>query len=166
MVDYSIQALPVTGGQKFECTRCAARRSNQPFALRIFANGFEQAEKRLLHARDPSGPAALNLADSTFSRLQLSFGFGISVPHWINLPRLHAASRSGVMSAHRSTGILPVGQTRVSPDYEFFSAGKMPTGPTAKMAVLLIQPALRIFLVVQRDSLLGELERVLRIEHY
>jgi hypothetical protein len=27
--------------------------------------------------------------------LQLSFGFGISVTHWISLPRLHAASRSG-----------------------------------------------------------------------
>src|SRR5205823_12963897 len=129
IVNYSIQALPVTGGQKFECPRCAARRSNQPFALRIFANGFEQAEKRLLHARNPCGATALNLADSTFSRLQLSFGFGISVPHWINLPRLHAASRSGVMSAHRSTGILPVGQTRVSPDYEFFSASKMPYRP-------------------------------------
>jgi hypothetical protein len=63
--------------------------------LRIFANGFQQAEKRLLHARDPSGAATLNFADSTFSRLQLSFGFGISVTHWINLPRLHAASRSG-----------------------------------------------------------------------
>ena len=49
----------------------------------------------MLHARDPSGAAALNLADSTFSRLQLSFGFGISVTHWINLARLHAASRSG-----------------------------------------------------------------------
>src|SRR5213078_948910 len=100
-------------------------------------------------------------------RLQLSFGFGISVTHWINLPRLHAASRSGVMSAHRSTGILPVGQTRVSPDYEFFSsAGKMPTGPTAKMAVLLIQPALRILLVVERNSLLSELECMLRVEHH
>src|SRR5207247_6607273 len=95
IVDYSIQALPVTGGQKFECTRCAARRSNQAFALRIFANSFEQAEKRLLHARDPSGAAALNLADSTFSRLQLSFGFGISVTHWINLAGLGAVSRSG-----------------------------------------------------------------------
>src|SRR2546421_4354758 len=71
------------------------------------------------------------------------------------------------MSAHRSTGILPVGQTRVSPDYEFFSsAGKVPTGPTAKMAVLLIQPALRIFLVVERNSLLSELECMLRVEHH
>src|SRR5260370_19850332 len=136
--------------------RCAARRSNQPFALRIFANGFEQAEKRLLHARDPSRSAGSNLADSAFSRLQLSFGFGISVPHWINLPRLHAASRSGVTSAHGRTGILPVPQTRVSPDYEFFSAGKMPTAPPDKMAVLLIQPALRIFFVVEHDSLLTE----------
>ena len=70
------------------------------------------------------------------------------------------------MSAHRSAGILPVGQTRVSPDYEFFSAGKMPTGPTAKMAVLLIQPALRILLVVERNSLLSELECMLRVEHH
>src|SRR4029077_5331444 len=77
----SIQALPVTGGQKFECARSAARRSDQPFALRIFANGLEQPEKRLLHARHPSGTAELNLADSTFSCLQLSFGFGISVAH-------------------------------------------------------------------------------------
>jgi hypothetical protein len=45
------------------------------------------------------------------------------------------------MSAHRSTRILPVGQAGVSPNYEFFSAGKMPTGPAAKMAVLLIEPA-------------------------
>jgi len=53
--------------------------------VRIFANGFEQAEKRLLHTRDPSGATTLNLADSTFSRLQLSFDFGISVAHWTNL---------------------------------------------------------------------------------
>ncbi len=45
------------------------RRSNQPFTLWIFANGFEQAEKRSSHARDPSGAAELKLADSTFSRL-------------------------------------------------------------------------------------------------
>src|SRR4029077_1164307 len=95
IVDYSIQALPVTSGQKFKCARSTTRCSNQPFALRIFANGFKQAEKRLLHARDTSGAAALNLADSTFSRLQLSLGFGISVAHWINLAGLGAVSRSG-----------------------------------------------------------------------
>src|SRR5262245_57821422 len=42
----------------------------------------------------------------------------------------------------------------------------MPVGPTAKMAVPLIQPALRILLVVERNSLLGELKRVLRVEHH
>src|ERR1043166_2257515 len=55
---------------------------------------------------------------------------------WINLPRLHAASRSGVIAV---SGVR---------DYEFFSAGKMPADPTAKIAVLLIQPALGILLVV------------------
>jgi hypothetical protein len=35
----------------------------------------------LLHARDPSGATARNLADSAFSGLQLSFSFGISVAH-------------------------------------------------------------------------------------
>src|SRR5437667_10331394 len=81
IVDQFVQALSIASRQKFECARSAARCSNQSFALRIFANGFEQAEKRLLHARDPCGSAALNLADSAFSRLQLSFGFRISVPH-------------------------------------------------------------------------------------
>jgi len=37
----------------------------------------------------------LNLANSAFSRLQLSFGFGISVTHWINLAGPGAVSRSG-----------------------------------------------------------------------
>ena len=41
----------------------------------------------------------------------------------------------------------------------------MPTGPTAKMAVLLLEPALRIFRVVERHCLFGELERVLRVKH-
>jgi hypothetical protein len=36
-----------------------------------------------------------------------------------------------------STGILPVWQPGVSPGLEFLSAGRMPAGPTAKMAVLL-----------------------------
>src|SRR5439155_6786240 len=45
-------------------------------------------------------------------------------------------------------------------------AGKMPTGPTAKMGVLLIKPALRIFFVVERHGLFGKLERVLRVEHH
>jgi alanine dehydrogenase len=38
---------------------------------------------------------------------------------------------------HRSTGTLPVGQPSVSPGEHVFSAGKMPAGRTAKMAVLL-----------------------------
>jgi len=80
-----VQALPVTGSQKFECARSTDRGSDQAFALRIFTNRFEQAEKRLLHARDPSGAAPLNFADPAFSRLQLSFSFGISVPHGDNL---------------------------------------------------------------------------------
>ena len=33
------------------------------------------------------------------------------------------------------------------------------------MAVLLLEPALRIFRVVERHCLLGELERVLCVEH-
>jgi hypothetical protein len=54
----------------------------------------------------------------------------------------------------------------VSPDYESFSAGKRPTGPTAQIAVLLLEPALRILLVVESDSLLRKLECVLSVEHY
>jgi len=38
--------------------------------------------------------------------------------------------------AVRSTAILPVGQPGVSPG-EGSAAGKMPAGPTARMAVLL-----------------------------
>src|SRR5258707_4974786 len=37
-------------------------------------------------------------------------------------------------------GILPVWQPGVSPGLEFLSAGRMPAGPTAKMAVLLKIP--------------------------
>ena len=36
-----------------------------------------------------------------------------------------------------STGILPVWQPGVSPGLEFLSAGRMPAGPAAKMAVFL-----------------------------
>jgi hypothetical protein len=44
----------------------------------------------------------LNLADSTFSRLQLGFGFGISVTHCFNLAGLGAVSRSGGLQSAES----------------------------------------------------------------
>src|SRR5436190_5341935 len=113
VVDQLVQGLPVTGSQEFERSRGSSRCSKQTLAFWVFANGFEQGEKRLLHACHASGAAARNFADAAFSRLQFSFGFGISVPHCFRL----------------------------------------------------IEPALRIFFVVERDSLLGKLERVLRIEH-
>ena len=93
LLTISSKTLPITGGQKFECPRCAARRFQQTLALRIFANGFEQAEERMLQARDPRGAAARNLADSTFSRLQLSFGFGVPSRIGISLPQPRCALR-------------------------------------------------------------------------
>ena len=81
----------------------------------------------------------------------------------INLSQVPTASSGGADIG--STGILPVGQADVLPGNEFFWAGKMPTDPTAKMAVLLLEPALRIFRVVERHCLFGELERVLCVKH-
>src|SRR5204862_7769824 len=94
-VEQFVQTLPVTGSEKFKRTRGPPRCPQQTFASRVLANGFEQSEKALLHRGDASSATALNFADAAFSRLQFSFDFGISVPHWINLAGLGAVSRSG-----------------------------------------------------------------------
>src|SRR5437773_7012069 len=39
-------------------------------------------------------------------------------------------------------------------------------GCSSSRSLLLIQPALRIFLIVERNSLLSELECMLRVEHH
>ncbi len=53
IVDHLIEVLPITGSQKFECARCATRGFKQPFALRIFANGFEQARETIAPCSRP-----------------------------------------------------------------------------------------------------------------
>ena len=99
---------------------------SRPFAIRIFANGFEA-----IHGNDC-------FCESLCRR----------------------ASRGAAIDRNY------VAECRCSAACVDSAARSLAVASRSVNATHLIEPAQRIFLVVERDGCLGQLERVLRVEHH
>src|SRR5205823_3112310 len=80
-INYFIDTLAIAVSQKLECFCCTCRCPYQTFALRVFADGVEQLEKRLFHARQLGCAASRNTPDAALSCFEFTFLRRLPVAH-------------------------------------------------------------------------------------